>query len=545
MPWRGASEPGAFPTLGWLAADFIEARCVIPDGEMAGAPFLLTDEMVRFLVWFYRLVPIGKHRARWYYGRGGQLCRPQKWGKGPFSAAVIVAEAWGPVLFDGWDAAGEPVGRPWATPEIQITAISEDQTSNVWRALQPMVELGDLAADIPDTGLTRINLPDGGLIRPVTASARSRLGQRITFAVEDQTESWVESNHGRELADNQRRNLGGMKGRFLETPNAWDPTEDSVAQQTCELREPGVFFDDVEPGAGSVRNQKEVRRMLREVYGDSMIGVLDPDTNEVLTPPWIDPDRIALEIKALVKRDAAQAERWYLNRKEAGEAKAFKIDRYKELALPRLKVPKRTICTVGVDGARWRDALAIVGTCWPDSPKVATAAARRHQWTIGIWEKPSGAPDDYQHPFDEIDGAMLDVFDEFYPWRVYVDPQYIDYLLEKWQGRWGKDRVLPWFTNRPKQIAWGVRNFTDGMLSGDFTNDGDPKLTRHIGNAVKRKVQVFDDDHVQMHTLAKVRADSPLLMDGAMASTLSWEASGDAIAEEATAPGPAKLITFT
>ena len=97
-----------------------------------------------------------------------------------------------------------------------------------------MIELGNLAADIPDTGLTRINLPGGGLIEPVTASARSRLGQRITFAVQDETHSWLKSNGGRALADNQRRNLAGMKGRSIETTNAWDPAEQSVAQETWE-----------------------------------------------------------------------------------------------------------------------------------------------------------------------------------------------------------------------------------------------------------------------------------------------------------------------
>jgi hypothetical protein len=128
--------------------------------------------MLRFLLWFYRLDPV---TGKFVYDRGGQLCRPQKWGKGPFASAIICAEAdpEGPVLSDGWDANGEPVGRPWPTPHIQVTAVSEDQTDNVWRALRPMIELGDIAADIPDTGLTRINLPSGGLIEPVT-SAPSR-----------------------------------------------------------------------------------------------------------------------------------------------------------------------------------------------------------------------------------------------------------------------------------------------------------------------------------------------------------------------------------
>src|SRR3954452_17832879 len=132
-----------------------------------------------------------------------------------------------------------------------------------------MIEFGAIATDIPDTGLTRINLLGGGYIEPVTASARSRLGQRISFAVQDETHSWNRSNHGLSLADNQRRNLAGVGGRFVETTNSFDPVEQSVAQRTQS--EPGVYIDDVDGGAGSVRNKVERRRVMRKVYGDSLI----------------------------------------------------------------------------------------------------------------------------------------------------------------------------------------------------------------------------------------------------------------------------------
>jgi hypothetical protein len=214
VAWRGPEVPGEFPTLGYAVADWIEARCAIPDREQIGQPFLLTDEQLNFILKFYRLDP---DTGTFVYHRGGQLTRPQKWGKGPLASAVICAEAQGPVKFDGWDAQGEPVGRPWATPLIQVTAVSEDQTENVYSALLPMIELGALGGEVEDTGLGRINLPGGGKIEPVTAAALSRLGQRITFACQDQTESWFQSNGGRKLADNQRRNLAGMGGRSRST----------------------------------------------------------------------------------------------------------------------------------------------------------------------------------------------------------------------------------------------------------------------------------------------------------------------------------------
>ena len=423
------------------------------------------------------------------------------------------------MLFAGWNAAGEPVGRSWPTPHIQVTAVSEDQTANVWRALVPMIEMGGIAADIPDTGLTRINLPSGGLIEPVTSAAVSRLGQRITKAVQDQTEAWFKRNGGRALADNQRRGLAGMQGRFLETPNAWDPAEDSVAQQTAEGREPGVFFDDVEPGAGSIRNKQERRRMLRKVYGDSW---------------WVDIDRIEGEIEALLPRDPAQAERYFLNRKRASEDSVFAEGKWAACVDLEHEVPAGARVVVGVDGARFVDALAMV----------ATEVETGFQWPLGIWERPESAPEDYEHPSHEVDGALVDAVERFDVWRVYVDPQWIESLLEKWQGRWGPKRVVPWLTNRPRQAAWAVRNYVEAVGAGDLSHDGDELLAAHIGNAKRQKVNVYDDKHRQMYTMSKDTPDSSRKMDGAWGGCLSWEVRGDAIADGPPDPPQAKTAVF-
>jgi hypothetical protein len=521
VPWREPQLPGEFPTLGFQVADWIEERCAIPDREMVGEPFLLTDEQLAFLLHFYRL---DSDTGEFFYTRGGQLTRPQKWGKGPLSAAVICAEAQGPVRFDRWDPEHRDgvVGKPVATPLIQVTAVSEDQTDNVYSALLPMIELGALHGDVIDTGLGRINLPGGGKIVPVTASAVSRLGQRITFAVQDQTESWTESNKGRKLADNQRRGLAGMGGRWLSTPNAWDPTEESVAQYTAEHERDGVYHDDITPpNTLSIRNKAERRRALKVAYGDAVTGRRNGKAGAV--KPWIDLDRIDTEIAALLPRDPAQAERWFLNRKNAAEAKAFDHARWDELERGDYMPEPGALIGIGVDGARYEDALAIVGT------EIATG----FQWPVGIWERPASAGHDYEHPFGEVDAAMQDAFERFNVWRVYIDPQYIDYLVEIWQGRWGDKRIFEWLTNRLRPACWMVRNYTDAMTSGDVSHVGDEIFTSHVRNAVRRKQNVYDEDHHKMHTICKDRPNSPRKIDGAMAGAMSWECRGDAIAANA------------
>jgi hypothetical protein len=109
---------------------------------------------------------------------------------------------------------------------------------------------------------------------------------------------------------------------------------------------------------------------------------------------------------------------------------------------------------------------------------------------------------------------------EFDVWRVYIDPQYIDYLVEIWQGRWGDKRIFEWLTNRLRPACWMVRNYTDAMTSGDVSHNGDEVFTRHIKNAVRRKQNVYDDDHRQMHTISKDRPNSPRKIDGAMAGAV-------------------------
>lgn len=499
-------ECEGFPTLGYQVADLIQSVCVIPDGDFQGEPYVLTDEMLRFVLRFYRVDP---HTGRFHYRRGAQLRRPQKWGKGPFCAALVIAECHpdGPVRPDGWDSNGDPVGRSWPTPHWQITAVSEGQTDNVWRALQPMIELsGALAADIPDTGKTRINLPRGGLIEPVTSRKESRLGQRITGSIQDQTESCTEANGGRGVVDVQRRNLAGMGGRFIESPNAWDPSEGSVAQETYEDDEPGVYFDYVEPGVDKLpKDEHELRAALKRVYGDSW---------------WVDLERVIDEVRALEKRDPAQAARWFLNLNETGSGKQFDSELWKQRSSSSISVPEKELIVAGVDGARFDDALAIV----------AVGVEIPHLWPDLIIEAPEPTPYSYQHDEEAIDGAMIDLFERYEVWRVYIDPHKIFHLVERWQGRWGEKRIVEWRTNRPWPIGWAVRNFVEALGAGDFTHDGDPDLARHVKNAYRQPLKVKDDKGVRLNTLSKDRDDSPYKIDAVMAAVLAWEARGDAIA---------------
>jgi hypothetical protein len=128
-------------------------------------------------------------------------------GKGPLSAAQIALEGVGPALFAGWatggevyDCAdhgcpcgwgyeyepGEAMGSPWPTPLIQVTAYSVEQAANVYDAFRAMVEYGPLGEFLPKPAEDFARLPNGGRIDRVTSSQQSRLGQRVTFVMQDE-----------------------------------------------------------------------------------------------------------------------------------------------------------------------------------------------------------------------------------------------------------------------------------------------------------------------------------------------------------------------
>lgn len=140
MGWRPSFE-GERPTLGWEALDWFEDNLVVPDGPSAGEPLVLTNEQAQFVLGFYEVDPsfegeavVGRSLRAGRMVRRAVLSRSKGWGKSPLLAAVCLFEAVGPAVFDGWNADGQPVGRPWSSlgfkAQVQIVAVTEDQTAN-------------------------------------------------------------------------------------------------------------------------------------------------------------------------------------------------------------------------------------------------------------------------------------------------------------------------------------------------------------------------------------------------------------------------------
>lgn len=485
--------------MGWALLDWYETYLRVPSGPMYGRPLALTTEQARFVVRWYQT----DQRGRFLYRRGASR-RPKGWGKSPLLAAWGIGELVGPVVFDGWDSQGQPVGRPQDTPWVQIAACSEDQTSNTYSSLYEMLRESPAIDDYGiDLGRTKVFLKDrpGALIEPVTAAAGSREGQLVTAAVLDETHLWVARNGGRRLAATIRRNLAKMNGRSLESTNAFVPGEGSVAEDThkaWDRGEAGLLYDAVEgPWVEDLSDRKALKKALKVAYGDSK---------------WVPLDRIVAECNDPAT-DPADARRYYLNQLVKGELRAVDPHRWAELARPDITVPIGSRIGVGFDGSISGDATALVG-CTPEG----------HRFKLGLWERPPGGSRDWRVPRLEVEARVGWVFDNYDVGLMLCDPAKWWTEIESWQARWGDERVLMFDTNSSRRMSAACDRYLTALTEGSATHDGDPDVTRHVLAMDRKKVAPSADDDDGRTRYVFVKADTRKI-DAGIADVLALEAA--------------------
>lgn len=513
-----------FPTL-WVVPDWIEAHCPIPDGFHLGEELELYPWQLWSTVNHYRVKPNAQpgQLATAFHYRRSQVVAPQKTGKGPWSATIICAEAVGPVVFAGWARGGElyrckdhgcqcgwwyryergePMGKPWPTPLIQLTATAEDQTDNVYRPLVSMIRHGPLANVLPKTGEEFIRLPGGGRIDVVTSSATARLGQPVTFPMQDETGIWTASNKMVKVAETQRRGVAGMGGRSMETTNAWDPAEHSVAQRTSESQRPDIFrYHPQAPKHLSYGDKRQRRKIHVHVYAGSA---------------HVDLDGIEAEAAELLEVDPAQAERFFGNRPTAGTGSWLDVSVWHKREGPR-PVPDGTRLVLGFDGSDVDDWTAI---------RAETMDGYQFTPVYGNRIKTIWNPADYggQAPRLEVSAAVDELMRRFDVVRMYADPPYWETEVDQWAEAYGDKRVVRWQTRRPTQMHAGAERLRTDVRKSDsgFSHDGCDITAAHVANT---RASARPGDRYVL-----VKASDTQKIDACVTSVLAHEAAGDVLA---------------
>lgn len=508
-----------YPTLGPQVCAFIEAYLVFGPGDLRGQPAKLDAEKRGLIYRTYEVFPQGHPQAGRRRFKRVAISVRKGVAKTELAAWLAAVELHpdGPVRCDGWDANGQPVGVGVTDPYIPMVAYTEEQSDELaYGALRVILDYSPLANDF-DIGIERIMRIGGdGKAVSLSSAPDARDGARTTFQIFDETHRMntprLKAAHRTMLANTPKRKLADAWS--LEITTAPAPGEGSVAEDTMN------YARQVAGGAIKDSRLFFFHRQASDEHDLSTPEGIRAAVIEASGPAaeWSDIDGIVEQWRDPTS-DKTYLERVWLNRLVRASERAFDIEKWRTLANAGYRPVPGSLITLGFDGGRWHDSTALVGT------EVVTGA----QWLIGLWQKPENI-DDWEVPADEVKVAVAGAFETWEVWRMYCDPPYWETTVAEWAGEFGEKRVVEWWTNRQKQMAYAIKSFNTAIAAGDLSHDGNPHLTRHIGNAVRKILNLRDEEGRPLWTIYKERSDSPHKIDAAMAAVLSWEARCDALA---------------
>lgn len=169
--------------------------------------------------------------------------------------------------------------------------------------------------------------------------------------------------------------------------------------------------------------------------------------------------------------------------------------------------PPGTKVWLGFDGSYSSDSTALVGV-----------TEDAHVFVVGAWENPGRKG--WRVPRREVMERVTEAFDTWNVATMFCDPPYWESEIAEWQARWGA-RVLEFPTFSRARMAPACTVFYAAVMEGALTHDGDPRLARHVSNAVVKSTPMGD-------VITKVDKDSPAKIDLAVAAVIAHHGAATA-----------------
>lgn len=509
-------------SIGFLATEWVEQHCKVPGGVFEGEPLVFNGWQLYCTANHYRIKKDAEPNPRRvvapFYYRRSIVVGPQKSGKSPWGAGMALTEGVGPSLFAGWATKGdkyrcsdhgcdcgweyvyepgEAMGVPRRKSLIGLMATAEDQTFNIYEPLQSFVLSGPLK-DVARVREGFIRLPNRGLIQPVTAAAKSKLGRPMTAAFGD--ESGIYVGQTLEAWKTIRRGVTGMQGRTVELTNPWDPMDNSAAQQAFESSATDIFrYYKKPPEKLKYTRARDREKIHAYVYEDS---------------PWVDPEAIDADASELMEKDPTSAERFFGNRLVQGLGAFITDELWKSKMVADIEVPDGAEVCGGMDGSRSGDWTAI---------RLETRDGHRFTPTYGSDDRPTiWNPAEWggQIPRGEVQAAVDAIVRKYKVRRFYVDPRHWETQTDAWSVEHGEDVFIQWPTNSINRMYGALDRYqTDLVNEPTATHDACVHTRTHALNA--RKVEKPGDKYV----LGKPSAHQKI--DLIMADVLAHEAAAD------------------
>lgn len=489
--WRGPEYEGEFPSLGPAIVDWIETYLCHGPGDVIGEPIEIDDEFYEFIVKLYRIDPdTGKRKVRRAF-----LSRAKGRAKSELAGMLVCAEALADVRFDGWDAAGEPVGRPVRSPYIRCLATEEGQSGNTYDNVSTMLEFlvehhGDEfpGIDIGKSAQTssRIVLhQQRGEITPSTASSAAKDGGKESFAVFDETHLYVLPEL-RRMHGTVRRNLRkrlAAEPWCLETSTMYEPGQDSVAEATHtyykaikegKVRDAdaaGLLFDHRQaPDGTDLADRDQLLAGLKAAYGPAAA--------------WMDLDGIISEIWD-PQSAASDSRRYWLNQPVAAEDALLDPAEWSLCASP-LRLEDGDDVVLGFDGGKTDDATALI----------AMRVSDRLVHPLGIWERPDGpVGKNWEVDRKQVSDMVAHAFGRWQVRAFFADVKLWESYIDEWADTYRDELVVRaspkaavgWdMRGRQQELTLATEALVQAIRDGKLPHTDHPTLNRHVGNTRRR-----------------------------------------------------------
>ena len=169
----------------------------------------------------------------------------------------------------------------------------------------------------------------------------------------------------------------------------------------------------------------------------------------------------------------------------------------------RPQPPPGTRVWLGFDGSYSGDSTALVGV-----------SDDGHVFVVGCWENP-GRPG-WRVPRQQVKDTVAEAFDTWKVAELLCDPPYWGAEIAEWSARW-RNKVVEFPTFSRARMAPACTTFYSAVMEGALSHDGDPRLARHVSNAVVKTSPLGD-------YITKADKDSPAKIDLAVAAVIAYAA---------------------
>lgn len=533
-------------TLGWQQIRWVTKNLLDDEGK----PFKLTQEQSRFILWMYAI----NERGEFLY-REIILQRLKGWGKDPLASVICALEFVGPCRFKGWASSdryrelgvlkGDPIAKSHPRAWIQIAAVNLAQTKNTMLLFPGLFTKECIKEHTIDLGKEVIYAHGGQRqIAAVTSSPRALEGGRPTLVILNETHHWLSNNDGHAMYDVIERNVVKSKdgaARTLSITNAYEPSENSVAQQQRESWEDeaaglsidtGVMYDSLEANLdarivmpripdGISETGEPLYREATEIETKTYIGAIVEGVRGDAT--WLNIKNIVNSILNK-KNPISRSRRFFYNQVMASE-NAWAHPAAIRAAIDPLAEDARTHgggstrdswlvgpdepCVMFLDGSKSEDSTGLVGCRLSDG----------YVFTIGIWQKPKGERGAlWLVDRWAVDARVNEAHERFKIVAFFADPshaldddddtRYWDEFIDRWHRKF-KDRYLLWAIKTGEaqhSVMWDMTSPARGAAfvaaaerfiseletmndveeyAPTFKIDGHPALVNHLRNAKK------------------------------------------------------------